>query len=371
MANLNLILNMKDSLISRHSVLRFSMRNLALSVSLLFLCSAASFAQRRIALYAIGFYNLENLFDTEHDEGKNDQEYLPDGDNHWNEMKYTHKLTNMSRALADMATDRLPGLGCAIIGVSEVENAHCLTDLCAQEPLAKRGYKFVHIEGPDKRGVDCALLYNPRFFNPAKYWLQPYVLREDINSRPTRGFLTVQGTLGGDSLTVIVCHWPSRMGASPLREWAGDQVRALKDSILAANPKMGIAVMGDLNDDPFSPSIAKNLGARRKISDVTDGEMYNPWWQILLDGPGTLMWDGKWNLFDQIILSSNLLDIKGTKAYNHITFYRAEVQRLPYLLHSSGANKGAPKRTHQAGIWLDGFSDHLPVAVFMAKNMNK
>ena len=139
-------------------------------LSWLFFFATISFAQnRQLGLYGIGFYNLENLFDITHDlnpetgEDKNDYEYLPDGDNHWTQMKYEHKLSNMSRVLADMGTERLKGLGCCIIGVSEVENAHCLTDLCAQKPLADRGMQFIHIEGPDRRGVDCALLYNPRF----------------------------------------------------------------------------------------------------------------------------------------------------------------------------------------------------------------
>lgn len=314
-------------------------------------------------MYAIGFYNLENLFDTQHDEGKNDYEYLPDGANKWSELKYSHKLQNMSRVLAEMGTDRLR-TGCAIIGVSEVENARCLTDLCAQERLAKRNMKFVHIEGPDKRGVDCGLLYNPRFFNPAKVWLQPYELKEELNVRPTRGFLTVQGVLGHDSITVIVCHWPSRFGGSPLREWAGEQVRAEKDSILKANKNMKVLIMGDMNDDPFSPSMAKSLGARRKMEDVKTGELFNPWWQILLDGNGTLKYDGRWNLFDQIVMTSNCLDVNKKKDYSSLTFYKAEIFTRDYLFQDSGKYKGNPKRTHAGGVWLDGFSDHLPVVTY-------
>ena len=180
-------------------------KSLFVIVCLLVLGNSMAQAQdKRIGMYAVGFYNLENLFDTQHDEGKNDYEYLPDGANKWGELKYSHKLKNMSRVLAEMGTDRLR-TGCAIIGVSEVENAHCLTDLCAQEPLAKRGFKFCHIEGPDRRGVDCGLLYNPTFFKPSKVWLQPYVLK-DKDDRPTRGFLTVQGKLAGEDVTVIVCH---------------------------------------------------------------------------------------------------------------------------------------------------------------------
>ena len=337
-----------------------------------FLCIGipATAQNARIGMYAIGFYNLENLFDTKHDVvngvDKNDYEYLPDGANKWTELKYKHKLKTMSQVLYEMGTDRLR-TGCAIIGVSEVENARCLTDLCAQESLAKRGFKFVHIEGPDQRGVDCGLLYNPRFFTPAKVWLQPYQLKAEINARPTRGFLTVQGTLAGDSITVIVCHWPSRFGGSPLREWAGQQVRAEKDSIIRANAKMKIFVMGDMNDDPFSPSMAKSLGARRKREDVKAGEMFNPWWQILLDGHGTLKYDGKWNLFDQIVMTSNCLDIKKTKDYSTLTFFKAEIFTRDYLFQDGGKYKGNPKRTHAGGVWLDGYSDHLPVVTYYVK----
>lgn len=339
---------------------------------LIFLVAAASAQNRKLALYGIGFYNLENLFDTEHDhdpvtgEDKNDYEYLPDGDNHWTNMKYEHKLKNMSRAVADMGTERLKDVGCCIIGVSEVENAHCLQDLCAQKPLADRGMKFVHIEGPDRRGVDCGLLYNPRFFKPVKWWLQPYILNEHI-TRPTRGFLTVQGTLADDSITVIVCHWPSRFSTSPAREAAGTMVRAEKDSILRANPTMKVIVMGDMNDDPHNESMAKNLGARRKMADATEGQMYNPWWQILLDGHGTLSYQGAWNLFDQIVMTPNCLDVQGKKEYKTLTFYEAKIQSFPYLLQSEGKYKGSPKRTHAAGVWLDGYSDHLPVVTYFIK----
>lgn len=119
---------------------------------------SAQGAQKKFSAYAVGFYNLENLFDTCHDEGKRDFEFLPTGTNKWNGLKYSHKLRNMARVLAEMGTDKLPGVGCAVIGVSEVENAKALTDLCEQAPLKERNMQFVHIEGPDKRGVDCAML---------------------------------------------------------------------------------------------------------------------------------------------------------------------------------------------------------------------
>ncbi len=73
--------------------------------ALLFLTMfALSASAQKYLIYGVGFYNLENLFDTEHDEGKNDYEYLPDGRNKWTQMKYSHKLRNMSTVLAEMGT---------------------------------------------------------------------------------------------------------------------------------------------------------------------------------------------------------------------------------------------------------------------------
>ena len=77
---------------------------------LLFFCVSVG-AQKKFHAYAVGFYNLENLFDTCHDAGKNDYQFLPSGSYKWNGMKYSHKLHNMARALADMGTDKLPRRG--------------------------------------------------------------------------------------------------------------------------------------------------------------------------------------------------------------------------------------------------------------------
>ena len=151
-------------------------------ILVLVVVSSAS-AQKKFSVYAVGFYNQENLFDTCHDVGKRDFDFLPSGSYRWNGLKYSHKLHNMARALSDMATTTLPGVGCAIIGLAEVENARALTDLCAQPELKKRGYRFCHVEGPDRRGIDCALLYNPQLFQVDDVKLYPYVPTEKQDSR--------------------------------------------------------------------------------------------------------------------------------------------------------------------------------------------
>ena len=117
-------------------------------------------AERSIAVptgksYVIGFYNLENLFDTYHDEGKNDYEYLPDGANQWTEAKYQKKLSNMAQVIAAMKQDN--GVWHTILGVSEIENRHVLEDLVADPQIAEANYQIIHYDGPDSRGVDVAL----------------------------------------------------------------------------------------------------------------------------------------------------------------------------------------------------------------------
>lgn len=340
--------------------------SLLLLLSLFVICARA---EKRYGLYPVAFYNLENLFDTQHDEDKNDYEYLPGGANHWDENKYTNKLHNMARVLADLGTDKVP-TGAAIIGVSEVENAHALDDLVAQPALKKRGMKYIHIEGPDKRGVDCALLYNPLHFTPRNWFLQPYVYENGDKTRATRGYLTVQGEMAGDKLTIIVCHWPSRGATAYFRDIAGKQVRHLTDSIHRAEPDQRIIVMGDMNDDPDNSSMAKYLGARKEMKQVKPGDFYNPWWAVLRDkGQGTLTYQGAWNLFDQIVFSRNLLDLKKNKDYRHLKLYAWHIFRRDYLVQQEGRFKGSPKRTHSSGTWLNGFSDHLPTVTYLIKEM--
>ena len=332
---------------------------------------------RHYQIYGVGFYNLENLFDTCHDAGHNDYQYLPDGQNKWNGLKYSHKLRNMARVLAEMGTDVHP-LGCAVIGVSEVENANCLTDLCNQEPLKARNMQFVHIEGPDHRGVDCALLYNPSMFQVRDVELVPYVyVRPEDSLMATRGFLTVSGTMAGEHVTIIVNHLPSRFATSFYREEGGRQIREVKERLMREDPSVKLIIMGDMNDDPQDRSMAVSLGARRKIKDTEEFGLWNPWWDVLASGTGTLQYDGGWNLFDQIILSHSLLDPSHMKDGKEVVlsridcstlrYFRHQIFRRDYLFQREGRYKGNTLRTHAGGVWLDGYSDHLPTVVYLAK----
>ena len=276
----------------------------------------------------------------------------------------------MSKALADMGTDVLPNVGCAFIGLSEVENHKVLDALVDQAPLKARKMKYVHIEGPDRRGIDCALLYNPSLFSVKNVKLLPYVqeLAKD-SAFFTRGFLTVRGEMAGDDVAVIVCHWPSRFSGPFYRESAARQVKVIKDSLLNVNQEMKIFVMGDMNDDPVNKSMHVYLQAKPEISQVGAGDMYNPWYNVLAkEGKGTLFYSGNWNLFDQIVITPNLLNKDAKKKdYSSLKYWKSHIFRRDYLIQQEGQYKGAPLRTTAGGRWLNGYSDHLPVVMYLVK----
>ena len=351
-----------------------------LQLGALLLLIAVNCCSQNVTKYAIGFYNQENLFDTIHDKGKNDNQFLPNGTYKWNTEKYIAKLQNMSRALADMGTDEVPQ-GCAFIGLSEIENQNVLNDLTAQKPLVDRGIKYIHQEGLDSRGIDCALLYNPSLFKPLSYKLIPFVYENDSDkNKSTRGFLTVEGELGNERVAVVVCHLPSRYSSGYYRELGAKQIRAIKDSLQRQNPDIKFFAMGDMNDDPHDKSMCEVLGGRREIASVEPLGLYNPWWNILFSGKGTLHYRNSWNLFDQILISENMLDkphqqisTKGKKSKtiahdrSKLTFDKAIIFRRDYLINQEGKYKGIPKRTSAGGKWLNGYSDHLPIVIYLVK----
>lgn len=320
----------------------------------------------------IGFYNFENLFDTIDTEGKNDADFLPNGKLNYNTKVYTEKLGNLSHVIGEMATDITPD-GVALLGVAEIENRSVLEDFVKQPKVANRNYQIVHYESPDKRGVDVALLYNPKYFEfiesgkitPKLFYDQSPKEGQPRDTVFTRDMLWVKGKLDGDIVYVIVCHWPSRAGGSYLREGAAkhciDFVRELQNDY----PKAKIIIMGDLNDDPVSPSIAEVIMAKGKKSQVKKGGFFNPWYDLYKDGIGTLAYRDSWNLFDQILVSESLLQ----KSEDSYYYYKNTIFKKPYLLNQGGKFKGYPFRTYSFGQYVGGYSDHLPVFISLIKKV--
>ena len=260
--------------------------------------------------------------------------------------------------LSELSRNQVPQ-GPACIGVAEVENHRVLDDLLKQPSLSH--YKYVHYEGPDARGIDCALLYDPSQFQVNQSKLVLSTPFQGDTTHLTRGFLIVDGKLAGKSLCIIVNHWPSRGADSPVRVHAARQVKALKDSLFRENRRLKLVVMGDLNDDPMDESL-QELGARKYPEQVKKHEFYNPWWETLEDeGIGTLCYRGKWNLFDQILITRPLL-----KARRGLRYEGHEVFRPDYLFQH-GEYEGYLLRTHGGRKLLNGYSDHLPTIIYLKR----
>ncbi len=347
------------------------MKRILIAFAVIFSLVGAALAQspksgNRYRVYGIAFYNLENLFDTINTNGTYDLEYTPQGAKQWDTRKYQSKIHNMAYAISQLATKTTPK-GPAIIGVSEIENKSVLDDLVADPQIASWNLQVVHHDGPDRRGVDVGLLYNPRQFKFESVENH----RLHIESYPTfrtRDQMCVTGTLSGQRISVIVNHWPSRLGGEEQSSWLREAAAALSkqiaDSIWAVDPSRGVIIMGDLNDDPDNKSVAKVLGAKKDTKGVGKHDFYNPWWRLLRDkGIGTLAYKGAWNLFDQIVFSGNLLPQNATET--ELNFFKQQVHNHDFLIDPNGTRQGYPLRTFAAGSWLNGYSDHFPTEIFL------
>ncbi|MCM1109780.1 MAG: hypothetical protein NC336_01080 [Clostridium sp.] len=325
--------------------------------------------ENQMRVYGVAFYNLENLFDTINNNGSYDLEFSPKGSRQWNGRKYWSKIENLANCIAAMTTKTTP-IGPAVIGVSEIENKTVLDDLVKAAPISKWKLQVVHHDSPDRRGVDVGLLYNPRLFHVLNVTNHTLTIESNPNFR-TRDQMCVTGVFlpeMKDTVSIIVNHWPSRLGgqeqSSYLREAAAALSKHIADSLWQIRPNQGVIVMGDLNDDPMDRSCAEVLGAKRKQNDVAEHGFFNPWWDILQkDGIGTLAYKSQWNLFDQIIVSGTLLE----KNTGGLHYWRAQVNNFDFLKDRQGSRQGYPLRTYSGGVFLNGYSDHFPTEIFLIR----
>lgn len=326
--------------------------------------------------YMVVFYNLENFFDTINDPETRDDEFTPDGSRKWNTVKYNKKLNNMERVLFDIAS--VQKTYPAVIGVSEVETRGVLEDIVSTPKLAPANYRIVHYDSPDRRGIDVGFLYRPDIFKLEGSAEIPFKMPGQPNFL-TRGFVTMWGTIDDEPFFFLVSHWPSRLGgkeaSSPKREAAGRAIRMIKDSVLKNNPSTKVVIMGDLNDDATDKSIVDPdcLGAKAKVKDLQTGDFYNPFIDVLKAGMGTLAYQDSWNLFDNIIVSENLVnDKEGLRLKKSDgSKYNGYIFRRPYMVQQSGQYRGYPLRTFVGTNFQDGFSDHFPVYIYIGKQTTK
>lgn len=348
--------------------------------ALLLLMSLSASAQKTQQNYVIGFYNLENLFDTYDDPVKNDSEFLPEGKNKWTQAKYEKKLHNMAKVIRSMADNNKRWH--TILGISEIENRLVIEDLVSQPEIADANYQIVHYDSPDRRGVDVTLLYKPDQFTYLDSESIPFDFNSDIDFSDTdtsyfktRDILMVHGLIAGEHFAFYVAHLPSRVGGKGgnLRSRGAEIIYNHSREMEAKYPGIKIVAMGDMNDNPTDDSMAKYLHGQERLENVTPTEFYSPYISMLKAGYGSLCYQGVWSIYDLELVNYNLAHAPdgGLKIQpvtkNHGKEYYGVVFKRPWMTTQKGQYKGYPFRTFSNGAFVGGYSDHYPTYIVIGK----
>lgn len=301
----------------------------------------------------VAFYNVENLFDTEDDPVKRDDEFTEKGDKHWNQRKYFEKLNKISKVVISLGGWEAVEL----MAFCELENRRVLQDLIDKTPLNSTDYKIVHYESPDRRGIDVGLIYRPEKVELVYSEVLPIVFPWDENYK-TRDILHARLViLQSDTIDFYVNHWPSRWRGQLETEQSRMHVAKTlvnhRDTL--TNPKKAI-IVGDFNDGPTDKSIKEVLKA--ELDTSKSASYYNLMFPFL-NKTGTNKFQGEWSIIDQVIVSDTWFrpNQSITIKYNHAHIFNAE-----FLLEPDPKFQGFQlNRTYLGMRYKGGFSDHLPV----------
>jgi len=306
------------------------------------------------------FYNLENFFDTIDDpSNRYDNEYTPSGSKQWNAERYFRKIKHLEKVFVNVDPMEVPDL----IGVCEVENRKVLEDLVNNTAL--KGYKIVHYESKDMRGIDLALLYDPSEFKVLESKKLDIYYKPNRPAR-TREIVYIKGqTRNGEVLYIFLNHWKSRMSRKKgetseyKRVLAAKSLKKAVHKILENDPNAKIIIMGDFNDEPNNKSLAQVLNAKQVPKRKTD--LYNAMWSLDNQGKGTYFHAHQWLMFDNIILSGNFV-LNGS---NLLPEGDGKVLYKNFMLKENRKHEKYPLRTFDGSKYLGGYSDHLPVYIIL------
>ena len=354
---------------------RFVQRIIVVLALLPLMCQA----QEEQNTVRVAFWNMENFFDPFVDSTKTYNAFTEDGMQHWTKTRFYSKRNNMYKAILAMSENRPLG----ILGMCEVENEYVLRALFEQTPLKKHNYRWVHYEGPDKRGIDPAIVYSLDHFQLVESAVIPYYNPEDTayHSRDIlyAKFVAVEApepvegpTCWADTIHVFVNHWPSRYSGEletvGSRSCSASILRAKVDSIMAAAPEgyqPKVIMMGDLNDCPTDPSVYDVLLARHP-SEMEEGCLVNLFGKNDdLGFEGTLKHQADWQIFDQIIVTPAVMNVTAGLHYQEGS---ARIFHADFMLEDDETYHGKKLfRTNIGPRYFGGFSDHLPVYIDLVR----
>jgi len=285
--------------------------------------------------------NCENLFDTNHDVGKEDSEFLPDGVRHWTKTRYWGKLNRIGQEIIS-CSDNIPDL----VALVEVENDSVVHQLTRRSLLRNAGYEYLMTTSSDVRGLDVALLYQPTSFRPICY---EYISLPAMKGmRPTRDILYVQGRVfTGDTLHVYVVHAPSRYGGEKETRPYRMKVAELISQSVKVNHQKNVIVTGDFND--YVEDASLRFLENASLVNVTKHALGR-----CGEAKGTYRYQGEWHSLDHFFCSQPMAVRVDTTYINDDAF----------LLDDDGQYGGKrPLRSFIGRRFQLGFSDHLPLVV--------
>ena len=298
-------------------------------------------------------------------------DFTPKSNKNYTYNIYQQKLKNIAQVISEIGfkyTKTAP----AVVGLVEVENRQVVEALTQQDALKKYDYGVVHYNSFDARGIDVALIYQKKRFTVTNSYKKELVLfREDGKREYTRDLLVVSGILDGEKVAFFVNHWPSRRGGEaismPKRNAAAALLKQEMDALREKNPNIKLIAIGDFNDDPISPSFKNHLKAVGDEKELNEEYPYfNPMYKMYKKGVASLAYRDAPNLFDQIIYSKNLVSNSSAEEY---TVYRTEVYAPAYLINKQGNYKGYPFRSWDGDKFTGGYSDHFPVFTILQKEV--
>lgn len=312
-------------------------------------------------------FNVENLFDAQDDEGKDDHAYLPravkDDPDHiakcepieverwrrdcleldWNEAAVTFKLGQLANVIATVND----GAGPDIIAFQEIENAGILNRL-SSEYLPSAGYgDAILIEGRDQRGIDVAFLSKlPLAEPPSLHNFDASAFSERADD--TRGILQATFVLpGGGLLTGFSVHFPAPYHPIGMRELAYDHLNKLRRQL---DPDRFVFAAGDFNTP-----------VREMTETSIMDDKARPFWTIAHEEgcpgcKGTNYWarGDSWSFLDMIFFSP------AKSARSQWRIQPGSVVIVDDYRDQLRAD-GTPKRFNLAA--REGVSDHLPMLI--------
>lgn len=339
------------------------MNNVAIRILIIaLLCIAVVMPTAAQERFRIMEYNVENLFDTIPSPYHDDRDFLPEGKQHWTSQRYWAKQGRLARVIAAAGGDAPVEL----VGLVEVENDTALAHLTRRTSLARLGYEYIVTDGPDLRGINVGLLYQPGRFR----LLRHQEIRVPIveGQRPTRNVLLVEGLLPTlDTLSIFVAHFPSRRGGKGETEAhrcrAAKVIRQTVDSIQRQRPKALIVVMGDMNDEVHDTSLREVLHVKVSESEGYDDHSLYSLAPRCAEHPeitGTYYYQQEWNRIDHIIVSGGFFQPSAALQAPRT----CRILAYPFLLDTSDsefAQTFRPSRNYLGTFYKGGFSDHLPL----------